>query len=397
MSNQQSSTFWLFLEVLANRRKLILFTVISLTLISVIVAFALPQWYRAKALLLPPKSSSVMLSEYRGISEASSITEGMALPLMVTPSDIYARMLKSRKIADTIINRFNLMSRYEAEGREATYLALMSHSDFKVTEEGLLTVSVEDKDPVVSAQITNGFVEELDKTIREISLSQKKQSRQLLEGRLIDVEKALDSARHDLQQFQLAHKTVDFDQQTRLAVEQAINLKATLAAIETDLMVREKTLGSENTELVELKQRKQVVERQLKDLETKNRDSSFFSLAISEIPALRGQYEELYSRVKVNETLHSLLLEQRERAKIQENDDLSTISVVDTAVPPELRSRPWRTLIVLGTFGGSLILAVALATIAEYFRRLRLNNPDEYRRVSSVAEAFFGWLPGMKR
>ncbi len=397
MSNQQSSSFWLFLEVLANRRKMIFLIVFLLTAISVAVAFMLPQWYRAKALLLPPKSSSVMLSEYRGISEATSITEGMALPLMVTPSDIYARMLKSRKIADTIINRFNLTARYEAEGKEAAYMALMSHADFKVTEEGLLLVSVEDKDPVLSADITNGFVEELDKTIRDISLSQKKQSRQLLESRLTDVEKELDSARHALQQFQLTHKTVDFDQQTRLAVEQAISLKATLAAIETELLVREKTLGKENTELVELKQRKQVVERQLKDLETKNRDSSFFSLAISEIPTLRGQYEELYSRVKVNETLHSLLLEQRERAKIQENDDLSTISVVDKAVPPELRSRPWRSLIVFGTFGASLILAVALATVAEYFRRLRLNNPDEYRRVSSVAEAFFGWLPGMKR
>lgn len=397
MSNQQSSSFWLFLEVLANRRKMIFLIVFLLTAISVAVAFMLPQWYRAKALLLPPKSSSVMLSEYRGISEATSITEGMALPLMVTPSDIYARMLKSRKIADTIINRFNLTARYEAEGKEAAYMALMSHADFKVTEEGLLLVSVEDKDPVLSADITNGFVEELDKTIRDISLSQKKQSRQLLESRLTDVEKELDSARHALQQFQLTHRTVDFDQQTRLAVEQAISLKATLAAIETELLVREKTLGKENTELVELKQRKQVVERQLKDLETKNRDSSFFSLAISEIPTLRGQYEELYSRVKVNETLHSLLLEQRERAKIQENDDLSTISVVDKAVPPELRSRPWRSLIVFGTFGASLILAVALATVAEYFRRLRLNNPDEYRRVSSVAEAFFGWLPGMKR
>jgi hypothetical protein len=94
--------------------------------------------------------------------------------------------------------------------------------------------------------------------------------------------------------------------------------------------------------------------------------------------------------------LYTILLEQLEQAKLQENEELPTITVLDYARPPEVRSRPRRSLIVVASFGGSLVLAVFLALIFEYFRRLREQNPQDYTRAQYVIRSFFGWLPGMR-
>ncbi len=89
--------------------------------------------------------------------------------------------------------------------------------------------------------------------------------------------------------------------------------------------------------------------------------------------------------------------EQRERAKIQLSENSPTISVLDPARVPSVRSRPQRTLIVAATFGFSLILAIFAAATAEYFSRLRKYNPEQYLMVQSFVDAFFGWLPGVKK
>ena len=396
MSGQDSKNFWLFLELLAKRRTLIISIVILATLASVVAALVLPVWFRASALLLPPKNISLPLAELSELSEAVSVTSGLNLPIMATASDIYVRILKSRTITSKIMDQFDLKKRYKCEKFEETYLALMKHSDFRVTEEGLLSVAVEDRDPKVAADITNAFVDELDKFNQSIVTERLKQTKDFIIDRLIQVNKDLEKARGDLEDFQMTYKTVDFDEQTRLAIDQAASLKVELAQIEINLKMSEITLGKNNAELIDLQRKKSVVLNQLQQLENQNQDSSFFSLPVAMIPSLKGRYEVLYSRVRVSEALYHMLLEQREKAKIQEYEKMPTISILDKAQPPQIKSRPQRSFIVLGTFGISLIFALFLAALLEYFYRLKHSNPEDYNRAMYFIHAFFGWLPGVK-
>ena len=80
----------------------------------------------------------------------------------------------------------------------------------------------------------------------------------------------------------------------------------------------------------------------------------------------------------------------------KEYEDLPTISVLDPAVAPSLRSRPQRTLIVGLSFGLSLILALFLAAGTEYIARLLQTSPDDHARLMMFVDSFFGWLPGVK-
>lgn len=396
-SQTGSSNFWVYLELLARRRAFILTFVVAVTIIATIIAFLLPKWYQASALLLPPKDVTSALDEMSKFSEVVSITGGLNLPVMVTPSDVYARILRSHAVCDRLIDKFDLKNRYHAASEVETYDELMKHAKFRVTEEGLLSINVEDKDPKVAADMANAFVDEIGNVNQEIITTRTRRNREFIENRLTQVKAELDSTRKALQQFQETNKTVDFDEQTKLAIDQATALKVSLAQIDLELKMNEQTLGKDNPELTELRRRRDIVDGQLSQLESGGRDSSFFSLPVAAIPGLKGQYELLYSRVHVSEQLYDMLLERLEQAKISEKQDTPVISVLDRAKVPELKSRPQRTLIVAASFGFSALLAIVLAAFFEYLDRLSRLRPEDYQRAAYVINAFFGWIPGVRR
>src|SRR5690606_37518589 len=142
--------------------------ILLVTLAATVVSFLLPSWYAAEVVLLPPKDIKMATGTFSAVEEIASMTEGLTLPMMVTPSDLYARILKSRRISEAIIERFNLREKYGTGNRTETYLALMSHVPFRVTDEGLLSVVVEDRNPDTAALIANAYIDELDSLNNDI-------------------------------------------------------------------------------------------------------------------------------------------------------------------------------------------------------------------------------------
>lgn len=397
MNRTEANNIWFLLETLTNHRRLIFWIVTIATLVSVATAFALPQWYRATALLLPPKNVTNSAGEASRLSEVASVTGGLTLPVMVTPSDVYARMMKTKTIAFGIIEQFDLQTRFGTDNSSETYLALMERTEFDVTDEGLLQVSMEDKDPQMAADIANAFVLHLETINRELTAGWARRNRVFIQKRLAKVKNDLDSARLELRVFETNNYAVDLEEQTRLAIDQAISLKILLDSADIAVRVLQSELSDDNVQLRVARTRGDAIRQQLRRLEAGTSDSSFFSLPISAIPALRGRYQELQSRVDVNSILHELLLQQWEEARIAENENQTTMSVLDRARPPELRSRPQRTLIVVGTFALSLIFSIILAAMIDYFELLRLRSPDDYVRVALFINGYFGWLPGIKK
>ncbi len=397
MNEKPTGNFWFFLELMAKRRNFIISFVVIFTLIAVIVSFVLPKKYKATAIILPPKDFSTVTPGGGYLSDAVSLTKGVSLPIMVTPSDVYAQMLKSTTIAERIIDTFNLMEYYHTDNFTDTYEVLMYYSDFRVSDVGLLEVSFIDKNPARSAEIANTFIKELEIVNRTIVSDRLKQNKDFIEERLNSVKNELDSTRKVFEEFQMTNKAIDFSEQTRLAIDQAVALKIRMAELDLNIKIKETKLGKDHSDLKELVQQYQTVKDQLNTLENKNADSSFFSLPISAIPSLRGQYETLYSRVKVNESLYKILLEQYEQVKFQEQENTPVLSVLDWARIPEVRYSPKRTLIVVSTFALSMLLSILLAAFAEYYQRLEKTSPEDYKRLSMFLHSFLGWLPGMKR
>lgn len=397
MSDNSTSNLWLFLEMIARRRGLIFTLVFLATVAAVVISLLLPKWYTASALLLPPPDESTR-SGLANLSNVVLYTGGLRSPGLVTPNDVYARMLRSRRIYDKIIEKFNLRERYGGISATALYLILGGQTSIRVTEEGLLSISVDDQDPQMAADMATAYVEELIELNHELLSTSAREKREFIEARLDEVHRQLNTARQELERFQLDNRAVNLDEQARLALSQAVNLKVTQANLNLDLRMNEQVLGHEHPDLVEKRRRLNLVNEQLDKLEWGGGDdSSFFSVPISAVPGLRGRYESLFARVRVSESLYETLLELYEQARIQEQESSPTIAVLDWPTVPDLRSRPQRSIIVLATFVCSLIGAILLAAWLEFVRRMRETQPDDYQRLMLFANAFFGWLPGVRQ
>jgi len=392
----ESNNLFLFLEMLVRKKRFILGFILTITVIAIAVSFLLPVWYKATALVLPSSGDSMPVGKYAQLSQLSSLTSGLELPAMVTPADVHARVLRSNVIADQIIDRFDLMRRYKSERRAEAYETLKDRAVFAATDEGLLTISVEDREPQVASDMANAFVEELNKVSRELIVGKAREKRIFVEERLAAIKGELDSARYLLQAFQQDNRTVDFDEQTKLALDQAVSMKIELASLEVQIQMDERIYGSNHPSLMENKGRQALIRSQLNRLEHGGSDSSYFALPLASVPSLKGRYEFLLSRVRVSEALYEVLLEQHEQAKIQEAEAIPFVSIIDKAQVPELKSRPQRTFIVVISAGLAVIMAIILASVITFLENLSQRNNDDYQRVQSFFRAYLGWLPGFK-
>ncbi|MBN2227298.1 MAG: hypothetical protein JW763_08015 [candidate division Zixibacteria bacterium] len=393
--DEHEFNLWKILDVIALRAKFIIGLVMVATIISVVVSFALPRWYRASTLLIPPKSDNTGIGPVSNLNAVLSLTSGLEQPITATPTDIYARILRSRTMSERVIDANNMSMHFATESVPRMLELLKKRAEFRTTDEGLLEIFYQDKDPVFAARVANSYAEQFDLLNRELSVSRAQTMREFIEKRLSDVGADLDSARRELEEFQREHKAVDLDRQTQLAMESAVSLKVSLAQNEIDLNVKEHTLSATHPDVISLKRRINEIREQINRLEFGGQDSSYLNLPVANVPGLRIRYAELAARVKVSETLYQMLAEQFEQARLQEKMTTPTISVLDPAVPPVNPFSPRKSLIVLATFAISLLVALLLALFFHYLEQLQTTSPQDYNRARRFFGTFFGWVPGI--
>ena len=84
---------------------------------------------------------------------------------------------------------------------------------------------------------------------------------------------------------------------------------------------------------------------------------------LGKLPSLKQQGSRLALDAEIQRRVFTLLTAQYEDVRVQEMRDMPTLTVLDTARPPEIRSRPRRAIIVLASTFFSLVLASAWVAI----------------------------------
>jgi tyrosine-protein kinase Etk/Wzc len=95
------------------------------------------------------------------------------------------------------------------------------------------------------------------------------------------------------------------------------------------------------------------------------------------------EYLRRYRDLKYNETVYELLVKGLEIAKLDEAKEGEIIQVVDTAVPPDRKSSPHRTIIVLSIFLLSFFAAVFWIVFRQGLQRA-LRLPENRRRLDAI-------------
>lgn len=181
-----------YLLVIYKHRKMILWICGIVVFATAIISLLLPKVYSATASVVPPLDILQEQSEQaRGLAAMRSpiVSEAISVSSI---ADMYAGILKSRTVIDAIIDRFDLMKVYKEEKyRTNVRKKLRKNTTIKVSDEGIVTVTVEDRDPQRAAAIANAYIEELDKQNKRLSTGQATSKRIFLENRLKEIEQEL--------------------------------------------------------------------------------------------------------------------------------------------------------------------------------------------------------------
>jgi len=377
-----------FFRTLIQWRKFILLSGLASAVLLGAISFILPSWYKTNTIIFPPEQTSTM--------PYAALMQQLSAPLLgtiagsaggVAPGTIYIEMMKSRTVCEQIIEEFGLMKRYNARNIEEAMDTLHSHLGFTLQDNGLLFMTVEDRDPQRAADMANRMVALLDQTTRKLKETSAARTAEFVHRQLQEREVMLAQAEDSLKHFQQAHNTVDMEEQLKSAMDIVTTLSSRAIALETEMQIMMHYTSANSEEY----QRKQTeyneVLVQLRKLKADTKGSNNHDTVRSFIPTLQDvpeqalQYLRLRREVEIQNTVFTMLNSEYEKARIEEARDTPVVQVLDPAEKPNLRYRPQRK--VFAIVGG--LLGLGWSTVVALFRTAWSYNLSQTAVVRELA------------
>jgi len=300
---------------LAKYKKLIIGAPFAVAVLVSIYTLFQPNIYTADTRILPPQqqsSASAMLSQLGALGALGGGSLGIK-----NPNDTYVAMLESRPLQNSMIKRFKLQAVYEAETLADARKTLEGVTTVTTGKDGLITVSVDDQDPIRAATLANGYIDELQKLMQVFAVTDASQRR------------------------------IFFEKQLHLAKEE---------------------LADAEVSLKQLQQRTGVLQLDAQAGQL---------MGTGQAPDIALRYIRKVRDMKYAETLYEILAKQYEMAKLDESKESTVIQVLEKAVVPQDKSKPQRSKIVLIAALATGFLAILYAFIAEALNKAKEDEEQE--------------------
>lgn len=301
------------------------------------VSYLMPPIYTAKTQFLPPQQQQSAAANM--LANLGSLG-GLAgtVGVIKNPADQFLAYLKSVTVQDKLIQRFNLLDRYEVKTKTDARLLLSSNVRAAAGKDGLITIEVDDQDPKFAAELANAYVEELEKLLAKLATTEAQQRRMFFEKQLTKAKDKLVQSEIALRATGVSGNVLKSNPTAALAV--VASLQAAVTAQEVKLGTLRGYLAETAPEfkqaLHELANLRAQLAKQEKDGPPTNGKTS-----------AEGDYASKYRDFKYNETLFELFAKQVELAKVDESREGAVIQILDVAQTPERYSKPKRELIAL--------------------------------------------------
>jgi len=152
----------------------------------------LPKMYAATVSIVPPMDTLQRESLLSGGLSAAKNPMLRQVMDVGSISDMYVGILRSRSVADALIERFDLGKVYKVKhGFSIVRQILRDRTSIKVGDEGIVAITVEDRDPCQAAVLANAYVEELDRRNKQLFVGQATNKKVFLENRLREIKQEL--------------------------------------------------------------------------------------------------------------------------------------------------------------------------------------------------------------
>ncbi|OGN79774.1 MAG: hypothetical protein A2X26_13190 [Chloroflexi bacterium GWC2_49_37] len=371
-----------YIIVILKHKEFIIKTTLAAMLIAAVVSFLVPPTYLAETKILPPQSGNS--------SMASLMATQMGLSSSVlgvkTTNDLYIALLKTRGVADYVIDNQDLMRKYGKKSREATRKILATSLVVRDDKKsGIIAVGFQHRKPQNAADIANAYVEGLQNLNNELAVTEAGQRRLFFEGQLKTAKENLIKSEENLKYFQQRTGTIKIDDEAKAVIGTVAEMRAKISAKEVQLRVMKSYATSENPDLQRLQDETSALKEELRKMESKNRPGDDSVSTVGKMSSLGTEYIRRMREFRYNEALYEILIKQFEAAKLDESKDAALLQIVEKAEAPEGKIKPQRRRMVVNSGGIVFFLSVCFVVLASYYRGLTL-NPDTKMEIDKVQE-----------
>ena len=376
------------LVVLAKHGKFVTIFVLVVTVMCTLVSLVLPVRYTAKTEIMPPQQEQSTTAALLGqLSPLINLTGASSLGR--SSSDLFIAMLKSRTVADVLVSQFSLKSVYGLKHDTDAREKLESLTEMSEGKEGVIAISVTDRDPNRAAALANGYVDELRRLTKNIAVTEAGRRRLFFQREMETAHAELVKADQSLGQTQEKTGILQIDSQAKVMLESAATLRAEVAAKEVQIQSMRSFATAENPDLVQAQNELAAFRSQVAQALTGQGDTTPTDIAVRKMPQAGLEYIAKLREVKYREALLEMMTKQYELARVDEAKDSSLVQVLDTAVPPEVRSFPHRSIIVLA---GAFVALFASCLLAFIFEALSSAKRDSQFLVRlEVLKSYLPW------
>jgi uncharacterized protein involved in exopolysaccharide biosynthesis len=346
---------------------------IFFTLLAALYIFHLPAEYKATTVILPPKDSA-------SLTPLAAMT-GLGLSNK-NQNDTQLSMLRSRTLEESVILRFGLMQRYHAKKLSHAHDVLESHVTLSSgAKDGLITLSVQDSDAQMAADIANGYVEEYRKFSANVAATEAGQRRLFFEQQLLEARQKLAVAEDEMKKSQQDTGQSQSSNQVHAVLDEAAMLRNQLIQKELQIRSLSAFASEDNPDLLLARQQLAALQAQLSRFGSVDPGSAMF------IPKSKVSDVELENIRKVRNvayysTLSDLYSRQYETARMDEERQGGLIQVIDKAIPPDTPSGPKHKGPVILAFFLSLLLSSGFFLAWDALKRLK-TNPSHMQQLGT--------------
>ena len=355
-------------ETLLRRWKLLVFGPLAVGLLALGISYLVPETYTARTSFLPPQQQGAAASALSSLGALANLAGGGGIR---TPADQFVALLQSAKVQDRIIDRFKLIEVYDVRYRADARRGLTDNARVSLSKrDGIIAVEIDDHSPQRAADIANAFVDELQRLTATLAITEAQQRRVFFERQLTLTRDRLTAAQVALQGS--GFNAGALKSEPRAAAEAYAKLRAETTGAEVRLQALRGSLVDTAPEVSQQIAIVTALRGQLARAETESDSGA------------GADYISKFRDFKYHETLFDLFSRQYELARVDEAREGALIQVIDSAQPPERKSRPKRAnAAVLSTLGAAAVLTLWVL-LRRRWRELPLEQTERLRRALSA-------------
>jgi len=377
---------------MALRKRFIAKITLGATLVGCLGAFLMPYRYTSVTKILPPQqsqSSGAALLNSLGSNPIAALAASAGRDLGIkNPAELYVGILKTRPIADALIRRFDLQKVYRARDMTGARNDLAAHTDMMIQKDGLISVSVMDRDKKRATDLANAYVAEVRDLTRGLAFTEASQRRLFYEEQLKAAKDELINAEAAFKQAQEKSGILQVDAQAKVLIEGVGSLRAHLVAKQVELQALRSYATDQNPEVAIIQRELAGLQLELNRLERQGPGSDIYELSLKNAPEAGLAYLRAFREVKYREALFELLTKQYAAARLDEARDAPLIQIVEPAIEPDRSSFPNPVLLVPLLSVVGFLVACLLITISMAMARA-CADPRQAENLRALRAALF--------